>query len=284
MTDMSETSQLMPPKMLIADDDPAIVSLLADRCTKMGFNVETAANGMQMLIKARHSHPDIMIIDVNMPELDELSACKRLLNPGSKPVDVVVITGNSNSETAERCESLGLYYGRKGFEFWKSIEAALVEIIPNMVSTISGLEAQSKNTEVHEHPRVLLIDDDPAIQHFLASRLSKFGVVTLYASDAVHGYRMACKARPTVIIADNYMPNGDAQYLLGRLRSTPVTGNIPVIVISGQQLDEVAQQNLKREICGRPGAAHIFKKSFDTDELFEALKKYCGFDTHHAKH
>jgi CheY-like chemotaxis protein len=284
MTDMNVATQNVPPKMLIADDDPAIVSLLADRCLKMGFSVETASNGMQMLIKARHNPPDIMIVDVNMPELDGLSACTRLLNPGSKPVDVVVITGNSDSETAERCESLGLFYGRKGFEFWKSIEAALVEIFPKMVSTIAGLEVQSKNTEVHEHPRVLLIDDDPAIQHFLASRLSKFGVVTLYASDAVHGYRIASKARPTVIIADNYMPNGNAQYLLGRLRSSTATGNIPVIVISGQQLDEVTQQNLRREICGRPGAAHIFMKSFDTNELFEALKKYCGFETHHSKH
>jgi CheY-like chemotaxis protein len=284
MTDLIEAVQKSPPKMLIADDDPAIVSLLADRCIKMGFSVETASNGMQMLIKARHNHPDIMIIDVNMPQLDGLSACTRLLTPGSKNVDVVVITGNSGIETAERCESLGLFYGHKGFEFWKNIEAALVEIFPNMVSTIAGLEAQSKNTDVHEHPRVLLIDDDPAIQHFLASRLSKFGVVTLYASDAVHGYRIASKARPTVIIADNYMPNGDAKYLLGRLRSSTVTGNIPVIVISGQQLDEVTQQNLRREICGRPGAAHIFKKSFDTNELFEALKKYCGFETRSSKH
>ena len=130
MTDLTEATGKSPPKMLIADDDPAIVSLLADRCVKMGFAVETASNGMQMLIKARHNHPDIMIIDVNMPELDGLSACTRLLDPGSKPVDVVVITGNADAETAERCESLGLYYGRKGFEFWKSIEAALVEIFP----------------------------------------------------------------------------------------------------------------------------------------------------------
>ena len=82
MTDMIEASQKVPPKMLIADDDPAIVSLLADRCIKMGFNVETATNGMQMLIKARHSHPDIMIVDVNMPEVDGVSACARMLDDG----------------------------------------------------------------------------------------------------------------------------------------------------------------------------------------------------------
>ena len=69
MTNLAEASH-KAPKVLIADDDPAIVKLLADRCAKMGFAVETAANGMQLLIKARRNHPDIMIIDVNMPELD----------------------------------------------------------------------------------------------------------------------------------------------------------------------------------------------------------------------
>src|SRR5450755_625000 len=105
MTDVIEATR-SAPKILIADDDPDIVRLLADRCVKMGFQVETAANGMQMLIKARRSHPDIMIVDVNMPEMDGISVCSRLLNPGSKPVEVVVVTGSSDQETAERCESL----------------------------------------------------------------------------------------------------------------------------------------------------------------------------------
>src|SRR5471032_996542 len=122
--------------MLMADDDQAIVRLLADRCMKMGFKVETAVNGMQLLIKARRSHPDIMIVDVNMPEMDGLSVCSRLLDPGSKPVAVVVVTGSSALETAERCESLGLFYGRKGPEFWKNIEAALTEIYPGMADKI----------------------------------------------------------------------------------------------------------------------------------------------------
>ena len=280
MTAINEASQKAPPKMLIADVDPAIVRLLADRCMKMGFTVETAANGMQLLIKARRSQPDIMIVDVNMPEMDGFTVCTRLLDPGSKPVEVVVVTGSSDPETAERCESIGLFYGRKDPEFWKNIEAALTEIYPNMAGQIEGQEMQATGPEVHERP--LVIDDDPAIQKFIASRLGKYGIDTLYASDAVHGYRMACKERPSVIITDNYIPDGDAQYLLHRLRSTPATASIPVFVISGRPLDEITQQTLKRDICGQHGAAHIFKKSFDTAELFAALKQFCAFETNNV--
>src|SRR5580700_3218327 len=78
-TDMTERVKTTPPKALIADDDPAIVSLLADRLAKMGFSVDTATNGIQLLFKARRTHPDVIVVDVNMPELDGLEACLRLL-------------------------------------------------------------------------------------------------------------------------------------------------------------------------------------------------------------
>jgi CheY-like chemotaxis protein len=74
------------------------------------------------------------------------------------------------------------------------------------------------------------------------------------------------------------LPNGGIPYLLSRLRTTLETENIPVFVLTGRNLDETTQQSLMREVCGKPGAARIFGKSFNTDELFGALKKVCGFE------
>ena len=271
-------SRQAAPNMLIADDDPAILRLLVDRCRKMGFQVETAANGMQLLIKARHSHPDILIVDVNMPELDGLAVCTRFLDPGHKPVEVVVITGGTDPETAERCDSLGLFYSRKGPDFWKDVEAALAEIYPDLAGKIEGLELPPGHGKVPELPRVLVVDDDPNVERYLASRLAKCGVYMLFAPDARHAFNIARRERPSVILCDCFMPDGDAQYLLHRLRSKLETENIPVIVMSGKIIDELTEQSLKREICGHPGAAEIVKKAFDTDELFVALQKFCGFD------
>jgi CheY-like chemotaxis protein len=280
MTDIFEARDKVP-KMLIADDDPAIVRLLADRCLKLGFKVETATNGLQLLLKARRNQPDIIIVDVNMPELDGLSACSRLLDPTSKPLEVVVVTGSNDPETAERCESLGMFYGRKGPDFWNSVEGALAEIYPEMAGKMGALGHTAIDTEVPQHSRVLVVDDDPDFETFLASRLSKYGVETLYAPDATHGFRIACKEKPTVIICDNYMPDGDAQHLLHRLRSMPATENIPVIVVSGKAVNDLTEQTLRREICNHPGAFRVFAKSFDTKELFDVLQKFCGFEKHH---
>jgi hypothetical protein len=49
--------------------------------------------------------------------------------------------------------------------------------------------------------------------------------------------------------------------------------------MSGKPRDELTEHTLRRDICGDPGAAKIFKKSFDTNELFAALRKFCAFET-----
>ncbi len=266
------------PKMLIADDDPAIVRLLAERCTSVGFEVETASNGVQALLKANRRHPDIVVIDVNMPEADGLTVCARLLDPSKRPLDVVVVTGNRETETVERCHGYGAFYVRKGPEFWNSLRSALSSIFPHMADSLKELRGMRAGAEMRDRPRVLMIDDDPAIEQLHSSRLDKCGVKLLFALDIGQGYRMACREAPSAIVSDYFLPNGGIPYLLARLRTTPATENIPVLVLTGRNLDEITVQGLMREVCGKPGVVQIFKKSFDTDELFGALQKLCGFE------
>jgi DNA-binding response OmpR family regulator len=266
------------PRMLIADDDPSIVRLLADHCARMGFDVDTASNGILALLKASRFKPDILVIDVNMPEVDGLSVCAHLLDPDRAPVNVIVITGSKDSATLERCEGFGAHYARKGPNFWNDLEAALAEIHPRMAGRIRKTGTHAPAPAVRRHPRVLLVDDDNDISEFLTSRLEKCGLDVRYAYDAQQGFRMACREEPAVVVTDYFMPNGDAQYLLTKLRTTVATANIPVIVLSGRELSEVTMQSLRREICGHPGAAHILRKSQDTHALFEALRNFCGFE------
>ena len=278
---MQELTEFRRPRddgrrMLIADDDPSIVRLLADHCARLGFNVDTATNGLKALLKANRFKPDILVVDVNMPEVDGLSVCEHLLNPNRAPLNVIVITGSRHPDTLERCEGFGAYYARKGPNFWVDLEAALAEIDPGMAAR--NHRADTPAPAVRKRTCVLLIDDDGDVNRFLSSRLEKCGLDVKYASDATQGFRIACSDEPAVIVTDYFMPNGDAQYLLTRLRTTAATENIPVIVLSGRQLNAVTEQNLRREICGHPGAAQILVKSPDTHLLFEVLKKFTGFE------
>ena len=277
MTDVHELA-IKHPKMLIADDDPSVVKLLADRCRRVGFEVETASNGVQALIKANRNCPDVMVIDVNMPEADGLTVCTHLLDPSRRALNVVVVTGSQDADTVERCEGFGACYVRKGPGFWNGLGVALTGLFPSMAEQIKELRDQPAGIVMRERPRVLMIDDDFAILKFLSSRLDKCGVELLFASDISQGYRIACREMPSVIISDYFLPNGGIPYLLSRLRTNPATENIPILVLTGRDLDEITQQSLRREVCGKPGVANIVVKTFDTDELFAALQKLCGFE------
>ena len=64
--------------MLVVDDDDAVRDLLAAVLVEVGYDVRTAPNGRDALASARRERPDVVVMDVNMPVLDGLSACRRL--------------------------------------------------------------------------------------------------------------------------------------------------------------------------------------------------------------
>ena len=131
------------PRMLIADDDPSIVKLMAYRCSQMGFEVETASDGTQALRRIRQGGVDTLIIDVQMPELDGLSVSAYLLEYSSRPLHVIVVTGRRDAETVGTCDSMGAFYVRKGAGFWQNLDAALVEIHPAIADRVNRSGSRS---------------------------------------------------------------------------------------------------------------------------------------------
>lgn len=274
--DRSRSSKASP-KILVADDDPCVLRAIADRCSRMGFDVETATNGLQALIKAGQYEPDILVIDVHMPEVDGISVLSYLLDITTKSLHLIVVTGNPGQEILEKCKGLDAPCIHKGRDFWNELEASLSGIYPHKASAIQRSGELSESTEVRKRPRILLVDDDIGIKKAFFHEFENLGAELLYAVDGMRGFWMARREWPTVIVSDYCMPNGDAEYLLNRLRNAPETRSIPVIVQSGRRLNDAIKRRLRQPICGQPGATRILRKSSDTRELFEALQRLCGF-------
>src|ERR1700680_1793416 len=146
-----------------------------------------------------------------------------------------------------------------------------------MAGAIEQSGERSAKLELRKRPRILLVDDDISVKKLFFRRFGKLGAELLYAADGMRGFWMARREEPTVIVSDYCMPNGDAEYLLARLRSAPETRSIPVIVQTGRRLNESIRRRLRQQVCGQEGAVRILRKSFDGRELFEALERLCGF-------
>ncbi len=67
-------------KILLIDDEPDILELLSYNLTKEGYLVETAKNGVEGIEKAKEIIPDMILLDVMMPEKDGIETCQDLRN------------------------------------------------------------------------------------------------------------------------------------------------------------------------------------------------------------
>ena len=65
-------------KILIVDDDPDIIEILTYNLSNEGYNVKSAVNGIEAIKKAKKFIPDIILLDVMMPEMDGIEACSNL--------------------------------------------------------------------------------------------------------------------------------------------------------------------------------------------------------------
>ena len=74
------------PKILIVDDDPHIREVLRFALEKDGFSVVEAANGAQALARHAAERPDLIVLDILMPEMDGTEVCRRLRRDHATPI------------------------------------------------------------------------------------------------------------------------------------------------------------------------------------------------------
>ena len=69
---------MIPKKILIVDDDASIREVLATQLTRLKYDTFTAADGQEGVAAFKKISPDLVLMDVMMPKLDGLAACKQM--------------------------------------------------------------------------------------------------------------------------------------------------------------------------------------------------------------
>ena len=85
-----------PKKILIIDDEPDMLDYLGSVLKDNGFDIETATNGKEGFEKAKTVKPDLITLDITMPEESGVKAFRNFQeNPETKDIPVIIITGVS---------------------------------------------------------------------------------------------------------------------------------------------------------------------------------------------
>ncbi|MFQ5951840.1 MAG: response regulator [Candidatus Omnitrophota bacterium] len=98
----------MATKILIIDDEPSVVKMVEFRLKKDGFDVITAQNGAEGLEKAKAESPDIILLDILMPEMDGHETLLRLKDSAeTRSIPVIMLTAKGQIEDIERSSKEG---------------------------------------------------------------------------------------------------------------------------------------------------------------------------------
>ena len=110
----------------------------------------------------------------------------------------------------------------------------------------------------------LIVEDDPDTRALQKAILEDDGFIVLTANNGEDGIRFARERRPSVILLDLALPTASGFDVLKTLKSSPVTSNIPVVLISAYVM--------LVDDCVARGASACVQKPFDIDDLVAQVK------------
>lgn len=87
------------PKILVVDDQPINIKLLQRKLERQGMDVLVAYNGQECLDLVKNEMPDLILLDIMMPEMDGIETCQRLKsNPLTESIPIIFITAKASKE------------------------------------------------------------------------------------------------------------------------------------------------------------------------------------------
>ena len=103
-----ESEKNIQPQVLIVDDDPIVRGIARESLEEAGFEVSEAENGLEALEAVQENKPDIILLDVMMPEMDGFATCNILRKTsGCEMIPVLILTALDDVESINRAYEVG---------------------------------------------------------------------------------------------------------------------------------------------------------------------------------
>ena len=94
--------------VLVIEDDPLQVELLEDGLTRNGFHVRTCRTANGGLRIARNERPDVIVLDLGLPDSDGMKVCESLADdPETSQIPIIIISGTTDSDVVRRSRASG---------------------------------------------------------------------------------------------------------------------------------------------------------------------------------
>ena len=211
--------------VLVIDDDATARELIAGHLAGTGFSVETAANGVEGLKKARALRPAAITLDIMMPDIDGWTVLAALRGePALADIPVVIVTILDEPRR-------GIALGAAGYMTKPIDRDRLVEIL-------------SRYRRANRSGTVLVVEDDEEQRRLVRELLGARGWVVREAVNGRFALDALKEGLPDIVLLDLMMPEMDGFELVAALQANPAWRDIPVVVVTALDLSAEDRRRL----------------------------------------
>lgn len=246
-------------KVLVIDDNEALLVSLAASLETEGFEVDTAPDGKTGQEKINSTAPDIVFLDVILPDFNGFDICRDVKkNDRTSRIPIIMVTGDRTVDID------------KGFAVGADDCIIKPLDVANLKQRIMKL--------VKKKDKMLIVEDDRQVSDVLTGIVTRHGCEVKVLKDGTALIDQAKEYCPDIVLLDITLAiPPDGIELCRQLKSDPATKDIPVLMLTGNECTKSIDQ------CFKYGAADYIFKPFNVPDLLGKIKKYLAGPQKEAK-
>ena len=241
-------------RILSIDDDPDVLSLIAQELGDGGYVVTGITSPQEGIRRARELEPHLITVDIRMPDMSGWEVIAQLKSDRkTRHIPIVVISIVDDRQ--------------KGFRL--GADEYLVKPFDrdSLLGVIGRFAAPGR--------QLLVADDDPVVVDIVRQELEGEGWAVRGAANGVEALDAVAQKRPDVLLLDLLMPRMDGFETLRRLRLQEATRDLPVVIITAKDLSPDEREELEHhtaQIIAKSGLEreHILAELHRVLQSFEA--------------
>jgi len=237
--------------ILIVEDDRHIADLLVQHLERAGYRTLVAHRGEEALRLAREERPQLITLDIYLPDLDGFTVLERLkADPATAEIPVIIV-----SVLADR---------------QRGVHLGAVDVLGKPVDVERLLEVVGRYAR--RHARIVIVDDDAGTRSLLQDTLRNHGFEVTTFGNAIEALAWIEAHRPDLVLMDLKPAGMSGLDALARMKASPKMADIPVVIMTASATDPMG----KRRQALALGAADFFLKPFPLEEFVAAIRRLLG--------
>ncbi len=269
-------------KILIVEDDAMLVEIYEKKFAKDGYEVITATSGSKAEKKIRSDKPDLVLLDLVLPEEDGFGVLERIKqDPSTKDTRVVVFSNLSQEEDKEKARKLGA----EGFVTKSDFTPQ--EIVEEVKKYLKGSGSKEAKEDAKEEvmadesqeetgseggKKILLMEDEEVFAEVFGKKLTENGYHVETVKNGAWGVKKSEEKKYDLMLIDIVMPAMDGVEVVKKIKEGEKNRETPMIIFS----NSVNEDERRKEILEIGVDSFLVKTKITPSELAEEVDKIIG--------